>query len=242
MTGSHFDERGHLNEEGVALYVDALKLERTDHLPAQLRAHVAGCQECRVHVTGLYSLLADEPISRSHPTLGSKAGAWTIPAAAYRTAAVIVTVVGILAAYRFLGRETRPIQQPPEAAVALPATDSTPFPTPAAGRRTNHGEIAANFKPYEELEGLVGSELRGESFEVTSPEELSSRERVSFGWKTAERGPWKLIVLDNGGKTVKECEVPSVPFVLEGPFKPGLYYWKVIRNDELAHVGKFRVE
>jgi hypothetical protein len=48
--------------------------------------------------------------------------------------------------------------------------------------------------------------------------------------------------VDNRGTIIKEDEVLSAEFVLKGPIAPGLYYWKVIQNDELAHVGKFRVE
>ena len=242
MTGSHFDEHGHLNEEGVALYVDALKLERTNRLPEAIRAHVAGCQECRVNVTGLFSLLAEEPLTGSHPTLEKPARVWVIPPAAYRIAAVIVTAIGIVAVFQFFGKPDRPVQQSPQVATAPRAPESTITHAATPPERVERGEIAANFKPNAELEGLVGSELRGETFEVTSPGELSDRRAITFVWKSAESGPWKIVILDNRGGIVREADVRAVPFALNGPFKPGLYYWKVIQNDELAHVGRFRVE
>jgi hypothetical protein len=239
----HFDERGHLDEEGVALYVDALRLERTARLPEALRAHVAGCQQCRANVTGLFSLLAEEPLEASHPTLDNTASTWRIPPAAYRIAAMIVGAIGIVTVVYFYTKTERPVQESPQVATAVPrGTDSTSAASVARVERAASQEIAANFRPYEELEGLVGSELRGESFEVTSPGELSDRRAITFSWKTAGSGPWKIVVLDNRGGIVEEAEVRSVPFVLNGPFRPGLYYWKVIQNDELAHVGKFRAE
>jgi len=242
MTGSHFDERGHLNEEGVALYVDALKLERTDGMPHAIRAHVAECQECRVEVTGLYSLLAEVPLEGSHPTLDRPARGWSIPPAAYRIAALIVAAIGIVALLQFFGKPDSPVRQSPQLASAPRTTESTPARAVPSAERAGQGEIAASFKPSEEMEGLIGSELRGESFAVTSPGEVSNRRAITFSWKTAGIGPWKVVVLDNRGRIVKEAEVRSVPSVLNGPFKPGLYYWKLIQNDELAHVGKFRVE
>ncbi len=239
----HFDERGHLDEEGVALYVDALRLERTERLPEALLAHVAGCQECRKNVTGLFSLLAKEPLEASHPTLGSTEKARRIPPAAYRIAAMVVAAIGIATVVYFYTRKETPVQESPQVATAVPGgTDSMSAPSAAQPEHAAQKDIAANFKPYEELEGLVGSELRGESFEVNSPGELSDRQAVKFSWKTAGSGPWKIVVLNNRGDIVKEAEIRSASFVLEGPFKPGLYYWKVIQNDELAHVGKFRVE
>ncbi len=245
MTGPiHFDERGHLDEEGVALYVDALRLERTERLPEAVRAHVAGCQECRANVTGLYSLLADEPIENSHPTLGSQPGEPHRLQAIYRIAAVAFAAIGVAALVYFLGRQEKPVHESPESVSVVPrGTDSTLDSGLAHARRAVPQDIAGNFKPYEELEGLVGSELRGESFNVTSPgERLTNGGAVTFDWNTSERGPWNLVVLDNRGNTVRQTEVQSTPFVLEGPFRPGLYYWKVIRDDELAYVGKFRVE
>ncbi len=245
MKGSiHFDERGHLNEEGVALYVDALKLERTGQLPEALRAHVAGCQECRANVTGLYSLLANEPVEDSHPTLGSGRSEPHRLQAIYRIAAVAIAAIGIAALVYFLGRQEKPVHESPESVSVVPrGTDSTSDSSAARVRHAVPQDVAANFRPYEELEGLVGSELRGESFNVTSPgERLTNRDGVTFDWNTSERGPWRLVVLDNRGNTVRQTNVQSTPFVLEGPFRPGLYYWKVIRDDELAHVGKFSIE
>lgn len=245
MTGlPYFDERGHLDEEGVALYVDALRLERTERLPEALREHVAGCQECRVDVTGLYSLLADQPIEASHPTLGKKSSAWRIPAAAYRIAAVIVAAIGILTVLYLLEKPAGPAQKSPEVASGTPRqTDTTTATEPVQAKHATQQDIAANYSPYEELEGLIGSELRGESFQVISPgERLTDRRAVVFSWQTTGNGPWTVVLLDNRGRVVKERETRSTPLVLEGPFRPGLYYWKVIRDDELAHVGKFRVD
>ena len=239
----HINERGHLNEEGVALYVDALRLDRTDRLPEHIRAHVAACQQCRVNVTGLYSLLADEPIESSHPTLGKSPGKWSMPPAAYRIAAAVAAVIGIAAVAYFYGRPTAAPEPPPS--VATQQQTPEPAGTTEAKPR-GHAEpaaLASNFKPYENLEGLVGSELRGESFDVSSPGgHVTDPRAITFDWKSAGGGPWKIFVIDNRGGVVREAEVRSTPFVLNGPFKPGLYYWKVLQDDELAHVGKFRVE
>lgn len=47
QTEQFFTEGGHLDEEGIALYVDALKLEKTSELQEKILRHVRGCQRCR---------------------------------------------------------------------------------------------------------------------------------------------------------------------------------------------------
>ncbi len=235
-----FDDRGHLTDEGVAMYVDALKLDRTRSLPESIRAHVSGCQACRVNITGLYSLIAEEPVASSRQAPGRRPGVWRMPHALYRIAAVLVAGIGFLLWY--FGRTERPVQVSEQEKVVRQATDSGAFPPAARKEHAASAEIASNFTPYAELEGLVGSEVRGESFEVLSPGEAAGRTRITFAWRTTGAGPWKLVLVDNRGGIVREAEVQSTPFVVDGAFRPGLYYWKVIRNDELEHVGKFRVE
>lgn len=238
-----FSERGHLNEEGVALYVDALRLERTERLPEPIREHVAGCQECRREVTGLYSLLEGEPLPRNHPTLGRAPRNWSIPPVVYRLAAVIVAVVGVGVLAYFLWRPSGGTDRTPDVATAVPQVgESTGVPDATRPRSLEGSAIAADFRPDDELEGLIGSETRGEAFDVKSPGERSRGEAVTFAWETTEQGPWTIALLNNRGNVIRKAAVGSTPFVLRGPFKPGLYYWKVIRNDELSYVGKFRVE
>lgn len=241
----HFDGEGHLNDEGVALYVDALRLDRTERLPEPLRAHVAECQKCRMNVTGLYSLLAEEVMEDSHPTLG-KTPTWRLVPMAYRVAAIVVAGIGIatLVYYVYMKPNGKTEQSLTPASVEAPARqDSTPTGQVKRADRAESREIAANYTPYEELEGLIGSEIRGEAFEAIRPgEHVAGRQDIHFSWKTTASGPWKVVVLNNRGTTIKEAEVLSTEFVLKGPIAPGLYYWKVIQNDELAHVGKFRVE
>jgi hypothetical protein len=131
----------------------------------------------------------------------------------------------------------------PETVEAQASKDSTPTSQPKPAARVKSKEIAANYMPNEELEGLIGSEIRGEAFEAIRPEEhVIGRQNILFSWKTTASGPWKVMVVNNRGTIIKEEEVLSAEFVLKGPIAPGLYYWKVIQNDELAHVGKFLVE
>ena len=55
-----FYESGHLNDEGVALFVDALKLDTVNQIPEQIRRHVEDCAECKTSITGVLTLLEKE--------------------------------------------------------------------------------------------------------------------------------------------------------------------------------------
>jgi hypothetical protein len=89
----------------------------------------------------------------------------------------------------------------------------------------------------------MGSETRGVKFEAFSPpERVAGGHTLSFRWSQAGGGPWTLVVMNNRGDVLKSVELRRPEFLWKGPVKPALYYWKVIGDDELLHVGKVRVE
>ena len=55
-----FDENLHLNEEGIALYVDALKLNTLEQLPEPVLEHVSECAACKLNIEELFQLLEEE--------------------------------------------------------------------------------------------------------------------------------------------------------------------------------------
>jgi hypothetical protein len=236
----HFGEEGHFTEEGVALFVDALKLDRTEDLPEAMRAHLAECHECKVNVTDLYLLLEGEKIEEAHPTLAPRAEGHAM---LYRAAAVVAISVGIAAVLYF----TWPPSEPPvQSAVTSPLRrpDSTVPPAPRA-TPSHPGisePIAANYSPLPELESLAGGNTRGEAFEDLSPDSWPRGGEITLRWKTSSPGPWTIVLVDNRGKTLNESKADREEISLPGRFRPGLYYWKVLRNEELIYVGKFRVE
>jgi hypothetical protein len=55
-----FNENSHLNEEGVAHYVDALKLNTLEQLPEPVLEHVSECATCKLNIEELFQLLEEE--------------------------------------------------------------------------------------------------------------------------------------------------------------------------------------
>ena len=65
----YFDENGHLNDAGVTLWVDALRLQREADLPDALQEHLELCAECRVSVFEYYEFKREDDIAElaNHP-------------------------------------------------------------------------------------------------------------------------------------------------------------------------------
>ena len=105
MPGKLFGPDNHLNGEGIALVVDALRLGRSDDLPADVRSHVENCTSCKQSILSLYELAGDEamPDRADHPFFGHRHGSHGVM---YRIAAGLALVLGgsVLAVYLFGGR------------------------------------------------------------------------------------------------------------------------------------------
>ncbi len=64
----------HLSDEQIALYVDALRLNKVDQLPSDLLAHIDDCKSCHRTALDLYSMLDEKGYEGigAHPTLDKK--------------------------------------------------------------------------------------------------------------------------------------------------------------------------
>ena len=91
-TKSFFSDTNHLSENGIALYVDAIKLEQLNRLPAAIIFHVEECEECKMQIMGVTELLADEQYdtTMSHPFFGPKEYPSSTFSGIYRIAAIFV--------------------------------------------------------------------------------------------------------------------------------------------------------
>ena len=239
---------GHLTREGVALYVDALKLGRMDALPGTILDHVQRCQQCKEEITGLYAVVAEQDYSGSgpHPFFDSPPAAErTDRPAFFRIAATIVAVLG-LGGLTYLAF----FRSPDGIMNHHPATTETRTDTiardPQAETQTpaahNRDRIAAHFTESPQLEDLVQSAVRSEETTVRSPANGSTvRKGARFAWMTSAHPPFELTILDNRRHTVRSFRVSATQFVLRDSLEAGLYYWKLGAEGNLLHVGKFMV-
>ena len=236
----------HLQDEQVALYVDALKLNKTDRLPADVRRHVAQCQACRKNITELFSLLINEDYSNAgpHPFFDETElkRSW-FPREFVRMAAAIVALVGVAVVVYYIGVVRKGAEAPPSiAGGSLTSADST---SPQAPQHS--GELLADrFEAWPPLEDMVNTEFRSGNLEAVVPKNDETygtkTQNIEFSWKGYSGNDVTLTIIDNKGKNIFSSRVDTLPFVTGRVLPVGLYYWKIQNSAELMHVGKFRVK
>jgi hypothetical protein len=254
QTEQFFTNGRHLGEEGIALYVDALKLERTSELQEKILRHVRGCQRCKLEIIGLCDLLREEDYSRlgPHPLFdrGARGEAKRrIPI--YRIAAgfaIVLALGGVIRLVSYLTgtRESSgaPANQSHAVALDTGAVKNAPEQPTRVRRPLLRSEVlAARFAEYPDLEGLVGAERRSAGVRILSPSiGQTVQGEVNFRWESGFKPPYTLTVLSNRGVVRKEVTLADSHYMLKTPLKEGLYYWKLVAAEELLCVGKFVVK
>jgi hypothetical protein len=242
----------HLQDEQIALYVDALKLKRTNQLPANLRAHVAQCQLCRKNITELFSLLIDEDYSNAgpHPFFDEVElkRSW-LPREFVRLAAAIVALVGIAVVVYYVGVVRKSGEAPPSIAGGTQTSADTLVAAEGHSPQVSQPSgqpLASRFEPWPPLEDIVNTEFRSGNLVAVVPknDETFSAEgqKIEFDWKGYSATDVTLTILDNRAASVYTAQVTALPFVAGTTLPAGLYYWKIQNSAELMHVGKFRVK
>jgi hypothetical protein len=247
MNESFFGEGGHLNDEGTALYVDALKLNTTEQLPPHVRDHVAECLDCKKSVTELFALLDDADYGdvRSHPF-------FRLPRETRSPVPFILKIAAVLAGVAGLATLTYiidPFKQGPSpgqtSQTELKGGADSAGKVQRQGLKTGAGEgadFAANFEADPELDDLVNGRTRSGAFQALSPANGSvPGPDALFSWKTDGKNPLTLTIVNNRGGVILTQSGLRSRFVLGRKLTAGLYYWKIEDDSELLFVGKFLV-
>ncbi len=103
--------------------------------------------------------------------------------------------------------------------------------------------FAANFVPNPGLEALIGAQFRsGEKPEITSPGKdtlMSCGSKLKFSGTNPSKEKLELQILDNNGNIeINYPDIENLSIVVSLEFDPGLYYWKLVGEDELYQLGK----
>ncbi|MBN1999977.1 hypothetical protein JW935_20660 [candidate division KSB1 bacterium] len=144
-------------------------------------------------------------------------------------------------------RQQQPVNTLPtsdSAAISPPKslTVKSVAPSPALDRqppKPDHQLYAANFKPDPYLDEMVGTSVRSEAIRVLSPLPGAKLDNgVVFEWQSNSTVR-ELVILNNKGDIYKTIAPVSNPQKLAGQPNPGLYYWKLMSDDDLLYIGKF---
>jgi hypothetical protein len=152
--------------------------------------------------------------------------------------ALAVGVGGLL--YYF---STRSGQETAQTAAQRPITSpQTDSPRGTVSPDDSHRVLAENLVPNADLENLVGMRTRSEGIRVFSPLNGDSCDAATqFRWQSAGK-TIQLRVVNNKGLEVFRKETSASRLSLGKMPQPGLYYWILRTNGELAYVGKFFVK
>jgi len=106
--------------------------------------------------------------------------------------------------------------------------------------------LAGAFAPLPWMEGLVGEATRYSGIRLISPEfsiSVTRGDTIRFSWNDGDYGMIDLVFTDNKGQTVwKKSHLEGKTYlVIADAFSPGLYYWKLLLDEELGFVGKVKV-
>ncbi len=240
----YLNDEGHLREDGVARYVDALRSGDLSTLPPDLLSHVEDCLACKKLVTGVFSVLMREDSrlqqrNASPPDDSRSEG--NITTMIYRIAATIAALIGIgVIGYTLY---TNYFSQPKTTAEVHQTATSTDSLAMRDSVRVRHAaELADAYVPSEELDELVGDEVRSSSITVASPKQGADvGESVTFAWSGGEKNQNRLSIMNNKGDVVAVLHVTGRSFVYRNALRAGLYYWKLDDGSNLLYVGKFFV-
>lgn len=246
-TSSFFTNRMHLTDEGVALYVDAMKLKRTSELPKDMLKHVEFCPDCQLQIVELYELLKHEvyDLSQKHPYLDAvREPEVRYGFSLYRIAAVLAGAALLGIGYYFISTTNTP--QTPPALVEKETPQSIKpqkhVPQEKTPTQQQQPDFAANFVESPNMEDLVQTQFRSVSVEVITPKTGEVvKQPVVFRWKGID-APLTIKILSNKEQILFAAEVATHTYTTTKTLPPGLYYWKLETKDELMYVGKFLVK
>lgn len=246
-----FEKSSHLTQEAIALYVDALKLKRTNQLPEELLNHVGDCEYCKTQVVELYSLVEAEnhAPAESHPYFDKEGQvksrqSWPV----YRIAAILALAIGLGGIIYYVNLTKRAEDLTTQAESSKPtesSVDSTATARKAVEKFGQPGKelYARNFTESPNLENLVGSEMRSGAPQVLSP--LNGAvvgQEILFRWEGEYKGPFVLKILTNTEKVCVNRTLNDPHLTIRHHLLPGVYYWKLESRGELLYVGKFLVK
>jgi hypothetical protein len=114
-------------------------------------------------------------------------------------------------------------------------------------RRKTEVKLAASFRRNPSFEKMIGSTRHAGYFRMDAPligYHFSEKARILFEWTQEGHVEIELKIMDNTGINIHESGLldKNKYSLSPGTLNRGLYYFKVLQNDEIIFFGKFIVE
>lgn len=261
---SYFD-KDHLNDEALALFAEAMMLNRQEVLPEVVREHVEDCLQCKKEIIALYDFMRKDNVFQKihkHPYFdnpiihkGKSSKIYDL----LKITAVFLLIIGIssLVYYVFIYEKNINIKNNKLVysadSLGKYRSDSisqkskeTGFISKKEFKSSKNNALAMNMKESVLFESLIASHYRSNDLEVSFPplnHPFSLGKAIVFKINGDISEPIALFIFNNEGKRILEKGNISVNcVVLTQKLSTGLYYWKLLKDDNLIQVGKFIVK
>ncbi len=266
----NFIQDGHLTEEGLAVYADALHFHRLNTLPVDIRQHVEQCSDCKKKIMFIDSVMSSEE-GQSKAVVENENGVagpdYPGRRRMLRIAAVIAPLVLLGGLAYFLLHLTHVPQTTTQTLPEVRDTirTSKPLSTDTSGsqdintrskgsaptreEKVSDGSNLEDNPAYKEsalFESLIASNYRGENVEVFAPSEnqtYTPKDSIYFKFNRDNKDRIDIKIYDNQGKKIYQINnITGNNCVLDRKLTYGIYYWKLEINNKLVRVGKLVIK
>lgn len=108
---------------------------------------------------------------------------------------------------------------------------------------------AENFKPSAKFENLMMQTYQSDTvlINVKPHNDVNFKNEILFQWEIKKndlpyKGLFELKIYSNKENTLYRFSVRNNQFQLNEALSPGLYYWSLMTEDEMVHLGRFYVQ
>jgi len=106
---------------------------------------------------------------------------------------------------------------------------------------------AENFQPSARLDNLIEQTYQSPVLllQVSPPNDTNFVDEIVFRWELAEdqknTGPIELRILNNREEEMYKFKAEHQTFYFDEKLAPGLYYWALLTENEMAYLGRFYI-
>lgn len=242
----YFNNSGHINEEFIAVCADKLQTETLNELPLEIQDHLEDCLECKQNVElAIEVQQTDIDSSRIKPKqmIPKTRRLWPL----LQIAAILAIIaIGISTIYYIKTNKIN--NQNNNLTVVKPDTNGTKKNIKLSTVDSVKKVQVADKKAYKELaymEDMISMVDRSENFILLLPkpnQRFDVNQYILFKWRFETPNPLKIIIINNAGVTILVKDINTSQFQYNQTLKRGLYYYKLVCDDDLVAAGKFTVK
>ena len=269
---SKYFNKTHLNEETIAMVAEALAFDKMNKMQPEILNHIEDCLQCKKEIFSVYGLIKNEKFTLNNIPHESKETTHkkkTDSTKFYiydflKIASVFLLLVSLIILINYLsGNKVSPINAKFQIVDSLKKDNlsenqninNTPIASAteiniqkdiSGNSLGNNDDLIPKLKESEIFENLISSNYRGTNIEVLSPDcnqKFTAKQKITFKFKGDLSIPITIIIYNNSGKEIfRKSGISTNSYDYSPTLSLGLYYWKLIQEDNLMYVGKFFIK